>query len=224
VNRRRTARLLRDIDAPRAPRPEFDRALRTDLFGTNAAAVPEADDEPVVEPVAPDVVVPIRRPNRRSRWLAAAAVVALAVGIVTVVELQSGDDRVDVSSRPPASVVADIRTACARFNASAFGNVGRAGLIGDGNEDLLADVARARELLTGLRAALASFAAELQAAGVDNDALFSSLDVARADAALALRDLDQGSSNQAAEDARQVESELIQIERALGDVGVVGCL
>jgi hypothetical protein len=222
---RRSKELLRGVDAPRAPRPAFAHALREELFGAATVSTPTTtdDEDVVVDAVAPDVVALQPRRPQRTRWFLAAASIALTVGAVATVVVRSQNDQVDVSQAPPA-VVADTEAACARFEAAAFGDVTREELVGSSNDATLTELETARALITELRSALAAFAAELEAAGIDHPDVFASLDVARGEAASALAHLDRGSLDQAAEEARLVETELIDLERALAEVGVVACL
>jgi hypothetical protein len=230
---RRSARLLRDVDVARAPRPEFERALRTELFGagiatrsTSTSSTAALDDVDAVVVTADDELAERRArvSSRRTTWLASAALIAVAVGIVAVVGVQVRDDQVDVSDAPPASVVAEAQAACARFNETAFGDLGRDRVVGNQNDEQFVDREAAQRLTRQMQSALATFAAELQSAGVEAPEVFARLDVAASNAAGALAQAQTGSLDQAAEDMRLIETELVDVERALGSEGIVGCL
>jgi hypothetical protein len=219
VNEHDLDELLTQVGHPRPPRPEFERALREELFGTEPLTEmqPEADAVDVV--VDGSVAAPRHWSSRRILAVAAiAASIVIAVGWLAV-SLRHNDN-VEVQGTTQR---ASVQAACQHFNDTAFADASRSQLLGPLNGQALADPATARTRIERLRAALATLADQLRQAGVINAGISEQLVLAEGNASRALGTLQAGNPG-VPEQLKEVENQLEAVQEALTRRGIASCL
>jgi hypothetical protein len=221
----RAQQLLEGLDRPRAPRPEFDRSLRAELFGAEAAA---RDVEPdVVVDLEPRAAEREQREHRRrpGQMIVAAAVVALlALGTLLAVT-QLGSDDGDVATRTGSQIEQQASVACSRFNENAFATFGRQELLGPNREAAFRDRAKVQRAMTELTTALQAFPGVLRAAVISDPEVTRLLTQANVVSAATLEQLRLGAAIPRPRSmVAEIDVLLVDLQRRLIALGVTRCL
>jgi hypothetical protein len=203
--------LLRGIDEPRRPRPQFAASLRERLLAEPAAGadVIELDD---VDPSR-------RRTARPARWVALVAAALSLVIIGSIAVLNRSDSGPAIRARAPRATV---EAACERFSRSAFGTLGRAEFLRVPSAALTTRDPAAT--IDGLRISLTQLRADLRAVGIREGAVFMPIDIAVRDVVRAREFVESGAPSRSSTYLESVESRLVEVRRALTAEGVPSCL
>jgi len=220
VNEHDLDKLLADVGRPLPPRPEFERALREELFGTERTTERQPESAPVAVAVVDGSVAAPRHWSAR-RILAFTAIAAsVVIGVGWLAVALRHNDKVEVQGTTQRS---SVQAACQRFNDTAFADVSRSQLLGPLNRQALADPATARTRIETLRAALATFADQLRRAGVTDTGISEQLVLAQGNASRALGTLQAGNPG-VPDQLKEVENQLEAVQEALTRKGIASCL
>jgi hypothetical protein len=231
MNERELLEMLKAVDQAREPRPEFARRLHEELFGVGSLAeiVPSHDARELGGPEVVEAVevaeldaaprrTTSRTVKRRIALVAIAASIAVAFGSIVVLARRG-------PSHPPTAVSKpSVEQACRTFNANAFSGLTRTQLLGDFNNSALADAATARSRTETLLAALRSFSADLEQAGVKDGATLGTITTSEGFATRALGLIDQNSLAAGADSLKEIGTRLDEVQRDLTTIGVARCL
>ena len=209
MNEQEMRELLGGLDAPRSPRPEFAASLRDQLLAQRPDEAVELTGSDTSEP----------GPRRGGRWLPAAAALALvALLTMAIVVRIDGNDSSVRTTAPRATVEA----ACDRFTRAAFSEIPRTQLLGSPASVL--DRPDLVIVVTRLRDGLEAFRGDLIRAGVDDPSVLSPLQRAISQATLATQLAEQGATSRVRATLLDVEPRLVEVQRALTELGVPRCL
>jgi hypothetical protein len=228
MNERSLLKMLKGVDRPRPPRPEFVRSLGAELFGASdpaeappSLATDRSRDGEGVEAVDLEIVRPrvANRPTRRRVALVAIAMsIAAALGAIVVLAHRGAEPRTLAVSKTT------VEQACQRFNVNAFNGVTKTQLLGNFNNQALADTSTARARTQNLLAALRVFSTDLEHAGVRDQETLGTIATAEGFATRALAAIDQNSLVTAADNLKEIGTRLDEVQRDLITVGVAKCL
>jgi hypothetical protein len=213
-------RLLRSVDTPRAPRPEFERALRAQLF--DPQVVPDYD-EPIDDPTPADLDVegsPKRRVGALIGAIAALVMCLAALGGALVV--LRGDDE-STPANAPAKTTADVQQVCRDFNTATYNGVSGPDLVRAGNAQFLVPKADGAARVSSLADSLRRLHDGLWARGIDDallDAEFNKADRLLAQVATFVNG---DEPPRAASKLRELERGISNLQRELIRLRIVGC-
>jgi hypothetical protein len=212
---------LKSVDRNRLPRPEFDAALRGELFEQKSrTARRDTDDAEIVDLATfePIKLRPKTRVTRRVVLIGVAAALVVIIGASVALRKGGGHPQVSTVSKP------SVANACQTFAATAFSGLTRAQLLGGFNNSALSDSGTARKRVETLSTALSAFRTNLESAGVHDNATLATLDAAQGFATRALSMINAGSLGAAADSVKEIGTQLEATQRDLTRLGIASCL
>lgn len=207
--------LLGPLPQDRQPRPDFARALRTEL--TAAVAAQPVDRLPATVPVSNEP----RRPARplRVTLLAAAVALVLAIGLASVFD--DGGSARRVATLPP-SAAARATSACDAFRARAFGDISEPDLLGAGAATTVARPDAAR-IYSNFARTLDALSEDLHAVRADRLGARRELEAVRGLAQQVATWIRADRRDRATPVAHQIEPALVALDRVLIRSGIGAC-
>lgn len=205
-------------ETPRPPAPEFEARLLHELLHLDEATVTE---------LVPAVRRSRERPPRS--LLVATAAAAVAAVVIGLIAWQRGDTPLATTpaSQPPSTLptpdIAAGRRACATFRSTAFAPLSRNDVIRLGNAEVLPSATDITNAVTRLGAAHEDLSASLKAAGFHRDTVRRPLDRIGSRLRQAANYVDRGLLDDARDGLRAIDDQLVNLNVALGSLGLDGC-